>query len=169
MCPTNPPKCAQTQKNKNKNRISSPIFASDPQFSNFDPMFSNFMKIRKEGTKSEQWTCWVLDWEDFKKEEGKRLGGKRFMTMWVDVNFIVTFHLYFSSTNVGRHSVVYEETARNPKNATTYASSFCSCAVVSSLNPKTRASKYALSLRGLFLCMCARAFWSVSVHFFCLR
>jgi hypothetical protein len=76
------------------------------------------------------------------------------------------FCLHFPSTNVGRRSVVYEETARNPKNASTHASSLF---LVSSLNPKTRATKYALSLLwGLCLCMCARAFRSASVQFFCV-
>ncbi len=46
----------QKVKTQNENRISSPIFASGPQFSILTPSFSNFMKIRKEGTKSKEGT-----------------------------------------------------------------------------------------------------------------
>ncbi len=52
-------KCGQTRKKvktQNENRISSPIFASGPHFSILTPIFSNFMKIRKEGTKSKEGT-----------------------------------------------------------------------------------------------------------------
>jgi len=43
-------------KTQNENRISSPIFASGPHFSILTPIFSNFMKIRKDGTKSKEGT-----------------------------------------------------------------------------------------------------------------
>jgi hypothetical protein len=52
-------KCSHTRKKvktQNENRISSRIFASGPQFSILTPSFSNFMKIRKEGTKSKEGT-----------------------------------------------------------------------------------------------------------------
>jgi hypothetical protein len=52
-------KCGQTRKKvktQNENRISSSIFTSGPHFSNLTPRFSNFMKIRKEGTKSKEGT-----------------------------------------------------------------------------------------------------------------
>jgi len=52
-------KCGQKRKKvktQNENRISSPIFASGPHFSILTPSFSNFMKIRKEGTKSKEGT-----------------------------------------------------------------------------------------------------------------
>ncbi len=56
------PNCAQTQKKGKKvkkekeNCTSSPIFASDTQFFDFDPSFSDITKIRKEGTKSKKGT-----------------------------------------------------------------------------------------------------------------
>jgi hypothetical protein len=52
-------KCGQTRKKvktQNENRISSSIFASGPHFPILTPRFSNFMKIRKEGTNSKEGT-----------------------------------------------------------------------------------------------------------------
>jgi hypothetical protein len=46
----------KNSKKEKENCISSPIFASDPQFFDFDPSFSDITKIRNEGTKSEQGT-----------------------------------------------------------------------------------------------------------------
>jgi len=51
-------KKSKKEKEKNENRISSPIFTSDPQFPNLTPNFPNFNEIQKVGMKPD----WVLDW-----------------------------------------------------------------------------------------------------------
>jgi hypothetical protein len=140
MCPTNPPNVPKHKKIKIKTG-SHPLFSPLNPVLDFDPRFANFMKSRKQDE-----------------------------ILIKVVKLIVTFHLHFSSTNVGRRSVVYEETAPNPENASTHESSLCSCAVVSSLNPKTRASKQA-STRcccGVCVYVCARVHFALRLFSFCV-
>jgi len=136
--------CPNTKKIKIKTG-SHPLFSPLNPVLDFDPRFANFMKSRKEDE-----------------------------ILIKVVKLIITFHLHFSSTNVGRRSVVYEETAPNPKNASTHESALCSCAVVSSLNPKTRASTRAstqASTRcrcGVCVYVCARVHFALRLFSFCV-
>jgi hypothetical protein len=60
--PYKSPKCAQKRKRKKKEEDLIPYFRLGFPVLDFDPSFANFMKIRKEGTKSEQAPDWALDW-----------------------------------------------------------------------------------------------------------